>query len=186
MMYSIKNSHQKLSIEKRGIAFLMIIALLALASSLEVDAAETASKKAKADPRIVLVREVAPRIGYRALPKEQLPVSASATVFPSKVFDQSIGSVISATASETDLMQRGSLGLLVSGTDGKSSLTVSSGLQKALGVGAHSSVGIGGSARRNAGGGAVAGRVMAVTGQIANIIPTAINQATKPVGPPGG
>jgi hypothetical protein len=155
------------------------------AEVVEAKADAAVAKKAKPDPSIVLVREVAPRIGYRALPKEQLPVSARATVFPASVFEQSMGSVISATASETDLMQRGSLGILVPGADGKSPLAVTSRLQNVLG-GEHSRVGVGAAARRGGGVGGVAGRITSATGQIANIIPAAINQAVKPAGKPGG
>jgi hypothetical protein len=162
------------------------VTFLGFLSAAAVEAkVDVAAKKAKPDPSIVLVREVAPRIGYRALPKEQLPVSARATVFPASVFEQSMGSVISATASETDLMQRGSLGILVPGADGKSPLAVTSRLQNVLG-GEHSRVGVGAAARRSSGTVGVAGRITSATGQISSIIPAAINQAVKPSGKPGG
>jgi hypothetical protein len=162
-----------------------VVTFLGFLSAAAVEAKVDATKKAKPDPSIVLVREVAPRIGYRALPKEQLPVSARATVFPASVFEQSMGSVISATASETDLMQRGSLGILVSDGNGKSPLAVTSRLQNVLG-GEHSRVGAGAAARRGGGVSGVAGRITSATGQISNIIPAAINQAVKPSGKPGG
>jgi hypothetical protein len=172
-----QQSHKSLLV---CMSFAVFITVLAF----DVTAKETvAVKKDKPDPSIVILRDVAPRIAYRALPKEDLPVSAQATLFPSKVFHQSMGMIVDATASDSDLMQHASVGLLVSGLDSKSPLSSTSRL---LGGSASSSVGVGASARRTGGSGGVAGRITSVTGQLSSLIPAAINQTTKPIGPPGG
>jgi hypothetical protein len=150
---------------------------------------DQANKKAKSDPNIVILRDVTPRIAYRAVPKEDLRVSASATVFPSKVFHQTLSKIVDATASDADLMQHASVGLLVS-SDSRSPTSASARLQTALSgaSSANSSAGIGAgaAARRTAGSGGVADRITSVTGQLSTIIPAAIHQVTPPVAKPSG
>jgi hypothetical protein len=168
----------------------LILAMSAYIAVPEVQAKQAeASKKAKSDPNIVILRDVTPRIAYRAVPKEDLRVSASATVFPSKVFHQTLGKIVDATASDADLMQHASVGLLVSSTDSSSPRSATARLQTSLSASAANSnvgIGAGAAARRIAGNGGVADRITSVTGQLTTMIPAAIHQVTPPVAKPSG
>lgn len=45
---------------------------------------------------IIVQRDVTPRIAYRGIPTESLPVRTAVSPFPTRAFNQSIGSVMSA------------------------------------------------------------------------------------------
>jgi len=47
------------------------------------------------DGDIVVQREVTPRIAYRGVPTESLPVKTAVSPFPTQAFNQSVGSVMS-------------------------------------------------------------------------------------------
>lgn len=46
------------------------------------------------DPSLVVVRKVQPRIAYRGVPLEDHPVAAEATMFPSRVFRDTMNGVV--------------------------------------------------------------------------------------------
>jgi len=63
------------------------------------------------DPAVVVTRTVQPRIAYRGVPREQNPVHAQATVFPARVFHDSLGGVLGRLVGDEALGQTGSAGV---------------------------------------------------------------------------
>ena len=63
------------------------------------------------DPAVIVTRTVQPRIAYRGVPLEANPVHARATVFPAKVFHQTLDGVMGRLVGDDALGQTGSAGV---------------------------------------------------------------------------
>lgn len=63
------------------------------------------------DPGVVVTRTVNPRIAYRGVPVEDMPVAARATTFPARVFHGTLGHAFEQLAGDELLAQHGTAGL---------------------------------------------------------------------------
>jgi hypothetical protein len=64
------------------------------------------------DPAVVVTPTVQPRIAYRGVPREQNPVHAQSTVFPGRVFHDTLDGVLGRLVGDDALGQTGSAGVL--------------------------------------------------------------------------
>lgn len=63
------------------------------------------------DPSITITRTVNPRIAYRGIPKEDLPVAAEATTFPQGTFQTQLGHITALGDDALSTTQAGTSGL---------------------------------------------------------------------------
>jgi hypothetical protein len=73
----------------------------------------TSAAAGNSDPTLVVARTVNPRIAYRAVPVQDDPVRAQATVFPAHAFSVAIGGTLGRLLGDDALAQRGSAGVAV-------------------------------------------------------------------------
>jgi hypothetical protein len=76
--------------------------------ALSVQAQQTGADSA--DPSIVVMRTVHPRIAYRGIPLEDHPIQAEATTFPGRVFRGVVDGVIGSLVGDAELGERGAAG----------------------------------------------------------------------------
>jgi len=84
------------------------ILLLALLASGAASAGETAPA-GMADETMVVARSVMPRIAYRGLEPTANPVRVEATVFPGRVFNGVVGTLVERLAGDDELADRAPL-----------------------------------------------------------------------------
>ncbi len=137
--------------------------------------AQAQSALAAKDPSITIGRTVNPRVAYRGIPKEDMPIAAEATTFPQKKFQEQIGQVTTVGDDALGMTQAGGDGVrsvlnatLVSPT---SSLSQSLGTQ-----------GTGGGAVPRGLNATVGGAVGSATSGIGDKVTGALNTALGSVG----
>jgi len=123
--------------------------------------------QSSSDPHIVVLRTVNPRIAYRAIPKEDMPVRAQATTFPSASFDRRVRA--SATELGDELLggQSGSGGIAAHVTSLTSALPAT--LSGAMPMATAGSVPLGMGATLGGAGGAASQVAPTVTGALSNL-----------------
>lgn len=62
------------------------------------------------DPGVVVTRVVNPRIAYRGIPTDELPVGTKATTFPSQVFGETLGTMLDQLGGDELVQQHGTAG----------------------------------------------------------------------------
>ncbi len=148
----------------RGEPVRIIVMMVLCAASI---IAATPAPAAEGD--IIVLREVAPRVAYRGLPRDEMPVQAVVDTFPNQQFAQA-----------TDLELGGVQAEPIKSAQARMPMALSS-----MGIGAQSTLlgdSLIGGGRRNAGGG-IADRVQQAT----SMIPGAISQGLAPLsGAQGG
>lgn len=72
--------------------------------------AQEADGEQAADPTVVVMRTVHPRIAYRGVPREDNPVQAQATTFPGRVFQGAMDTVIGSLVGDSELDRYGAAG----------------------------------------------------------------------------
>jgi hypothetical protein len=65
---------------------------------------------ADADPTLVIMRKVEPRIAYRGVPLEDHPIAAQAVMFPGRVFAGAIDSLVDSLVGDSALGEYGAAG----------------------------------------------------------------------------
>lgn len=94
-------------------------ACLALLSALLVPAAFAQQAQPEQDPGFVVARTVSPRIAYRGVPLEDNPIHTRATVFPARVFHDTLDNVLSDALGDSELgAATGSGGIVLQATRG--------------------------------------------------------------------
>ncbi|MFC3552329.1 hypothetical protein ACFOLC_15090 [Lysobacter cavernae] len=63
------------------------------------------------DQRLIVIRQVQPRVAYRPVPVEDHPIQAQATTFPGEVFHDTLGQSIGLLVGDDALGERGSAGV---------------------------------------------------------------------------
>lgn len=143
---------------------------LALASDVQAQTAP-ASK----DPSITIVRTVNPRIAYRGIPKEDLPIAVEATTFPQKRFQEQMGRITTVGDQTLGMTQAGGQGVqsVLLGT----LASPDSALSQSLGT-----QGAGGSSVPRGLGASVGGAVGSATSGIGDRVTGAVNTALGSIG----
>lgn len=128
------------------------------------------------DPMLVLTRTVHPRTAYHALPPRENPVSAAASVFPSRVFHATIAA---ATAPVGDLLLGDTSGDRAMAGDATTGLeAIGRGVPQVLGAGSRASGGV-----PIGPGASVAGAVTGATSGLAGLIHGAVGPRANGGGP---
>lgn len=86
------------------------LALPALCCLLGLPVPSVQAEETDADPSIVVMRTVHPRIAYRGIAREEHPIQAEATTFPRRVFHGVIDGVIAGVVGDELLGERGAAG----------------------------------------------------------------------------
>ena len=93
-----------------------------------------AAAPAQADEGDIIVqRDVTPRVAYRGVPTDALPIRTAVSPFPTKAFNQSVGSVMSVLSDGELGASRASSGNATTGLQRALTSPSGSGLQPAVG-----------------------------------------------------
>ena len=143
---------------------------LALAGDAQAQTAPVGS-----DPSITITRTVNPRIAYRGVPKEDLPVAAQATTFPQKAFQAQLGHITALGDDVLSTTQAGGAGM--PSVLNSTLVAPTSTFAQTLGA-----QGSGGGAVPRGLGATVGGAVGSATSGIGNTVTGAVNGALGRVG----
>jgi hypothetical protein len=88
------------------------ICALALSGLVAATATPVWAQDNGGDPQVVLTRTVHPRIAYRGVPVEEMPVDAAAPTFPAQVFHGALGTTLEPLAGDELVRQHGANGVL--------------------------------------------------------------------------
>lgn len=137
--------------------------------------AQAQTATAGSDPSITITRTVNPRIAYRGVPKEDLPVAAQATTFPQKSFQTHIEHITALGDDALSTTQAGSAGL--PSVLNSTLVMPTSAFAQTLGA-----QGTGGGAVPRGLGATIGGAVGSATSGIGNTVTGAVNGALGRVG----
>jgi hypothetical protein len=161
----------------RSSRFLLALAVVVLwcaGLALAGDANAQTASPAK-DPSITIARTVNPRIAYRGIPKEDMPIAAEATTFPQKAFQTQIDNVTTVGDEALGMTQAGGEG--VQSVLASTLVSPNSALSQSLGT-----QGTGGGAIPRGLGATIGGSVGSATSNIGATVTGALNGALGRVG----
>lgn len=128
------------------------------------------------DPGVVITRTVHPRIAYRGVPTDELPIASRASTFPAQVFDRAMGTMLEQVAGDELVQQHGTAGLAGRIGDNLTAPGRLTGIAPMLGADTRAATG-----RVPLGPGAsVGGAISGATGGLADRITSGVSRALVP------